>query len=722
MKSKSKWLFLWFAGSIVCSMASAQTTIKGKVTDSKGNTLEGSSIYLLNTLDGTSANSDGSYSINTSEKGNQTIVVSSVGYETINQSVSIENNAYTFDFKLKEASQQLDEVVISAGTMEATNDRKVAILRPLDIVTTAGAQGDIVGAIQTLPGTAKVGDQTGLFVRGGDASETSAIIDGMTVQNFFTSDVPGIVQRSRFSPFQFKGTSFSSGGYSARYGQALSSILELKTNDMPSKSTMNMSLTLAGLSADATKVFKNNSLELTGNYTNLNPFYGLSNTNFKFYAPPTGVSGSARWVSKNGDKSIFKLLINHAHYSSATQIPNVFSAGELTRFGLRNNNTYSNASYLVNLSPKLYSYSAASFGDNTDNVSFGNIPSATTQWRVQARTEIGYDIGEKSHWLTGAEWQRFNVHQNFDTLRSTFDEMQLAYYSEFEWKPQRWFGLKAGVRADHSRLLEQTAAAPRISSALKVGAHSQVSVAGGMFYQNPNNRYLMSGFKPKFQEAIHYIANYQWITEKQTFRVEGYFKSYNQLVRELNVPYNPNPYRFVAFNTTINNSGNGYARGVDVFWRDKHLVKNLDYWVSYSFLDTRRLFENFLKEATPTFASQHNLNLVAKYFIEKWKVSISGTYSYASGRPYFDPTESNFLGSHTPPYENISLSMSYLTHIKKAFTVIYAGVDNVANRKNIFGYRYSVDGSQRFAIQPALYRSVFIGMNISMSAFNRDKL
>ena len=94
--------------------------------------------------------------------------------------------------------KMLEEVFISAGTIEASNERSVAVLKPLDIVTTAGGQGDIVGAIQTLPGVQRNGgDQTGLMVRGGDVNESSMVIDGMIAQNAFQSSVPGVSQRSR---------------------------------------------------------------------------------------------------------------------------------------------------------------------------------------------------------------------------------------------------------------------------------------------------------------------------------------------------------------------------------------------------------------------------------------------------------------------------------------------------------------------------------------------
>jgi hypothetical protein len=706
--------------AICCINSRGQSTLTGKITDLQGQTLPGASIYLLNTLDGASSDIAGQYTLITLETGNQTLVVSMIGYETINQPMVLEHKSYVINFQLKEAVSELDEVVISAGTMEATNDRKVAVLRPLDIVTTAGAAGDIIGAIQTLPGTTRVGEQTGLFVRGGDASEANVMIDGMIVQNFFTSDVPGIAQRSRFSPFQFKGTSFSSGGYSVRYGQALSSVLELSTNDMPGESTVNAGINMSGIFGSATKVFEKNSLEVTGSYVNVAPFYNLANTNFDFYKAPEGISGSARWVHKNGDKSIFKLLLSHGGFNSGTEIPDINVVGERFRFGINNRNTYSNVSYLNNINSKLYSFSAFSFGNNIDDVNFGNVPSRTEEWRLQGRTELGYEINSTLQVLSGLEIQRFSVSRSFDTFLSGFDETQVAAYTELEWKPTRKFGVKSGLRAENSQLLDQSAFAPRLSAAYKVGKKSQVSVASGIFYQNPNTRYFLANQSAGFQQSIHYIANYQWISDKQTFRIEGYYKSYDQLVRELNVPFNPNPFRFIS--GEIDNSGNGFAQGVDVFWRDRKLVKNLDYWISYSWVNTERLFENYPVRATPTFISNHNLNVIAKYFIEPLKVNIAATYSFATGRPYYDPNNSDFLTDRASYFENISLNLSYVTTVKKVFAVFYVGLDNIANRQNIFGYRYTDDGTTRFPIEPALYRSVFVGMNFSLSAFNRDEL
>jgi hypothetical protein len=126
-------------------------------------------------------------------------------------------------------------------------------------------------------------------------------------------------------------------------------------------------------------------------------------------------------------------------------------------------------------------------------------------------------------------------------------------------------------------------------------------------------------------------------------------------------------------------------------------------------------------EATPDFIADHTLNVTTKYFIEKWKLNVNLSYAFATGRPYYNPQEA-FLSNKTPNYQNLAFTAAYLTNIGKWFTVFYAGLDNIANRKNIFGYRYSADGNFRYPIEPAIYRSVFIGFFMSLSEFSQDEL
>jgi hypothetical protein len=291
---------------------------------------------------------------------------------------------------------------------------------------------------------------------------------------------------------------------------------------------------------------------------------------------------------------------------------------------------------------------------------------------------------------------------------------------EAEYKPVKWFAVKPGVRGEYSQLIARGNVAPRLAFAFKPTTVSQFSFASGVFYQTAATNYLLFGYRPKFQQAIHYTVNYQRIKNNRTFRVESYYKSYDQLVREQAAAYNPNPFRFTL--GAVDNSGDGYAQGVDFFWRDRKSVKNLDYWVSYSFIDTKRLYQNYTEKVTPDYVSTHNFSLVAKYFVDRLQTNFSATYSYASGRPYYDPSSPRFLSDKAPDFHNVALTVSYLTTIKKMFTVIYLSVDNITNQKNILGYRYSSDGQERYPILPPIYRSVFLGVNFSLTEFNKDEL
>lgn len=189
-----------------------QTTISGVVSDQQGKGIPGANIFIKDSYDGTTSDVNGKFSFSTAETGDQILAVSFIGFKPSEQKIILNGSNVEIKIKLKESLNELKAVTIAAGAFEASDEKKMVILKPLDIVTTAGASGDIYGAIQTLPGTGVVGEKEGLYVRGGDANEARTYIDGLLVDNPYFSSVPDVPQRGRFSPFLFKGTSFSSGG------------------------------------------------------------------------------------------------------------------------------------------------------------------------------------------------------------------------------------------------------------------------------------------------------------------------------------------------------------------------------------------------------------------------------------------------------------------------------------------------------------------------------
>ena len=151
---------------LVSFCLTAQTVINGTVTNQSGTIIDGANVYLEGTYDGSTTNEKGEFSFTTSEGGSQTLIVSYLSYETFTMIGDV-SSMKDLKIKLKEDVNALDAVVLSAGTFQAGDNSKVNALKPLDVVTTASALGDFVGALQTLPGTATVAENGRLFVRGG---------------------------------------------------------------------------------------------------------------------------------------------------------------------------------------------------------------------------------------------------------------------------------------------------------------------------------------------------------------------------------------------------------------------------------------------------------------------------------------------------------------------------------------------------------------------------
>ena len=262
-------VFLFFA--FFQLSISAQATISGKVTDQKGEPIFGANVYLKGTYDGASTDEKGNFFFNSSSEGIQTLVISFISFEekSITKDVSEFKNIIV---KIREDVNTLDTVIINAGTFEAGDNAKVTALKPLDVVTTASALGDFVGALQTLPGTSTVGEDGRLFVRGGEAEETQIFIDGIRVFTPYSPAARNIPSRGRFSPFLFKGITFSTGGYSAEYGQALSSVLLLNTTDEPVEEKTDLSFMTVGLGIGNTQIWNKSSLSVNASYINLAPY------------------------------------------------------------------------------------------------------------------------------------------------------------------------------------------------------------------------------------------------------------------------------------------------------------------------------------------------------------------------------------------------------------------------------------------------------------------
>ena len=692
----------------------AQTIVKGKVTDKKGEALPGTNVFIKGSYDGTSSDTEGNFSFKTNKKDTIILAASFVGYEPFEQKMVLTPPATELSIKLQESMNVLNTVTITAGTFEASDSKKMVMLKPLDIVTTAGGGADITAVMQLLPGAQRVGEQEGLFVRGGSANETKTVIDGMIVQNPFFSSTPDVPQRGRFTPFMFKGTSFSTGGYSAQYGQALSSVLLLQTRDKTDDASgWNLNANLAGVGATYTH---KGSISGSLYYTNLSPFFNLMKSNVQFDKVPQGFNTSLA-VNENPTKnSSLKLYGTYSDNQSAMSFPSYENVGSNYSFKLVNRNVFTNGSYQVNFDEgRWILQTGLSYSRNTDQIKIGPDDGDRLDERTQVRAVMTRLFGKNnaSSVLFGGEFHAIKVGNIYNQYDFTLKDNYSAAFVETELYLTPKLAGRFGMRTEYTSVINKANIAPRVSLAYKTGQYSQVSFAAGQFYQTPEKNYLYLNQHLNYELANHLILNYQIIKNDRTFRVEGFKKDYKQLVVEQTTYYDPNPYRFPTGKT--DNSGKGYAQGFDVFFRDKKSIKNGDFWVTYSFLDTKRIFRNYLKETTPAFASKHNVSVVYKQFLEKISTNVGVTLTHTSGRPNYDFATTSFTPEYTKPYQNVSLSASHIRTIKGNFIVLYATLDNVFARKNVFGYRYSGDGKQRFEVIPPMYRTFFIGISMNLS-------
>ena len=286
------------------SFAMAQTEIKGKVSD-EYEPLPGVNVYILGTIDGGMTDSQGMFSFTTDESGEVTLCASFLGYDEYKVTADVSELAYV-EITLREKPLSIDEVCISASSFRIGKTDQFKSLDALDVVMSANSCGDLVAALQMLPGTQKVSENGKLYVRGGESSECQTFINGMHVLVPYSTNVEGQTNRGRFSPFLFKGMSFSLGGYSGEYGQALSSVLPMETTDAATADKLGVSASLVDWNLGGTKAFDRSSLSFNADYTGLELYNRLFPDRNDWTRPYGKLSGEAQYKAEISSRSTLK--------------------------------------------------------------------------------------------------------------------------------------------------------------------------------------------------------------------------------------------------------------------------------------------------------------------------------------------------------------------------------------------------------------------------------
>lgn len=693
----------------------AQQMITGVVKDEQSNVIMGANVFLEGSFDGATTNELGQFQFTTQKEGPQVLKVSMLSFETKSMVMDVTKMTH-LNITLRADVEVLDAVVLSAGSFEASDNSRVSVLKPLDVVTTANALGDVFGALQTLPGTSTLNEDGRLFVRGGRAEETQVFIDGIRVFTPYTPTTNNIPTRGRYSPFLFDGITFSTGGYSAEYGQALSSVLLLNTENEPDQNKTDIGIMSVGGNVGHTKKWDRSSLSGTISYTNLAPYLAIFNDRNTWEKPFETVQGETVFRQRFStgllkfyaafDTTQFKLNQPDINFQNGVDLK------------LNNRNFYLNTSYKGTLGDNWSIGTGLSFTAAKNNFNVNNQLINSKENSFHAKIKFKKRFSSRLKLNLGVEQFSTDFKESFeDQIISAdldFSNPITAGFSELDVMLSKKLAFKVGLRLDHHSQSEEWNWSPRIAAAYKISQYSQLSLAYGEFYQTLNNEILKFNSQLKSQRATHYILNYQYVKDDRLFRAEVYRKSYNNLIT-FNTPEE-------ALSSTFLNNGFGYAQGLDLFWRDNKSIKNLDYWLSYSFLDSKRKEGNYNEQVRPPFALKHNLSIIGKYWIDDLKSQVGLAYTFASGRPYTNPNTDALLSERTQPFHSLSLNWAYLITPQK---ILYASVNNVLGIKNINGYQYSntpdqMGNFQRRALRPATDQFFFIGFFWTISESGRD--
>ncbi|NIT58731.1 MAG: TonB-dependent receptor plug domain-containing protein, partial [Aliifodinibius sp.] len=202
------------------------------MTDAEtGETLISANIAFKDSRKGTSSNTSGYFSLTDIDPGTYTIVATYVGYQRYEQEITLDSGqSLRLDIELDPEGFQLEEVVVqSEREKEEQRNIGIAQMRTKLIKDLPSVlQSDVFRSLQLLPGVKAASDfSSGLYIRGGSPDQTLILLDRTTVYN--PSHFFGFF--STFNPDAVKDVRLYKGGYPAKYGGRLGSVLTIFNKD-----------------------------------------------------------------------------------------------------------------------------------------------------------------------------------------------------------------------------------------------------------------------------------------------------------------------------------------------------------------------------------------------------------------------------------------------------------------------------------------------------------
>ncbi len=718
-------------------------TIKGKVTSAVTHEpLIGVNVMLKGTTRGAATNNDGMFSIANVPAGSYIAEFHYIGYEKLSKpDIIVRPARITYaNAELTESVIQSEEIVITAGYFQKKESDPLSVVsfNGEEVRRSPAAAGDVSRIMSVLPSVAQVADNANdLAVRGGSPVENGFYVDNIPIPNI--NHFP--VQGSSGGPIGMLNTdfiddvSFYSGGFSAMYGDRLSSVMNIKLREgNRDEYDGQIDLSMGGFGG----IIEGPMFDKRGSF-----LVSLRRSYLDWIVEAIGTGA----VPKYGDlhvKTVFDLNKNHQltllnitglstinfTQKDARESGNPgygLSEGTQSTIGANlasvwNSHLFSNTSFsyrFLDANDRFKkTVNSELFVDNNSLESafqFRNVSAITIN--KQHRVEFGADAVvqmEDYEYEYGRYTNRLG-----DTLPGLkvdhhFKSAKAGGFISYNWTPTQIWTITAGLRGDYYHYNRNLNIAPRLATSVKATERLTLNASWGMYYQNLPMLILSQDSKNKKLKdprSTHYVAGFDYmLTEDTKLSVEGYLKEYDQFPMDQGDPMlfvlddGTSMSRFNQYTDLVDN-GRAQTRGVEVMIQKK-LAKDFYGLVSGSVFKSRYRDLN-KKWHNRMYDNKYVFNVVGGYKPNnKWEFSLRWTY--AGGVPYtpFDQDLSRLANSgiidatrinkeRYPDYHTLNIRFDRRFHFRGSALVAYLNLFNAYNRKNIATYYWNeIDNKQ----------------------------
>ena len=700
------------------------TTLHGVVRDAASKTgVPFANVFERGTMNGALTDSSGHFTFTTSLPSPHVLIVKRVGFRDALQVVNDASAPVLVE--LGSEARVVPPVSVQAGRYVAA-DEPGATLTPLEIVTIPGTAADVNRAIQTLPGVQQVDEGTGLFVRGGDYTETRVYLnDGLLLNPAQLQNAAGTFVGT-LDPFLLDGIYFASGGFGVKYGDALSAVADLHTQRRPEGTSATLSAGLAAIGANIALAGPSGTgFRFVANRNDLQPVLSLNGSPRQFSIAPRGSdrTASAYWDYRSTGRVAVFATEQGSTLGALTETPSVTDTFSTTTRERAVVAAWSDV--FAGFAPRIVLSSSAV--RRTDGYGAFELATPSQLTTLSGSTEATF-LDETLVSRSGGEVSRAFAAVDGSIPADDADEghnartrlyryaksgTRTAWYQELEWRPTQSTRVTMGARQDRGSFSRRATTDPRISATWRVNELASLAGALGIYHQtvDPALQALQSDstFVLPAMRARHAILGLQIGDGTPMARVELYHKAYSDLAAQTR--------EFLTVG-----DGVGRARGADVITR-LPVIAGVNSRIVYSYVNSVRSDPSSGIVAPAPADVTNVLTVIATKNIFEG-ATIGATFRYASGRPFTPVTSASRSDAdgtwmprygapgsdRLPAFSRLDLSASIFRVVHPALQMVgYTALTNVLDRSNVYTWRYSADYSTRYAVRSVFNRSLYFG-------------